>query len=481
MNGRAGGDPGGQAREARAGRVPGRGEGGPTLRRSGVSSRLFASPGTRIVAEIKARSPSAGEILRGADGKLESFALHYRRGRAAAISVVTEEDYFGGKPEWVPRAKSLSGLPVLMKDFVISERQLDFAVSLGADAVLLIVRALTADELAALSRGAAERGLAVVVEAHDAEEIRRAAAVHPDVLGVNARDLATFATDRRRARRAGERDSGGARAAGGKRDPVARGRRGFDCRRVRRFSGRGGAPPRRGSGRGAAEPARMTDVKICGLTRPEDVAAACELGAALLGFNFVASSPRRLTVARARQVARAAAPGVGRVGRSSRTERAAMRRAVAEVPLDYVQLHRPVTAEDDWSSGPCRSSPPCESRSGLEGVPPDAVLSLCGGLLWDSSSGKGLRPDWDRVPPPKSLPVPAVRRRRARRRDGGRVIRRPQPVRGGRGVRRGERARNQGSREAGAVLRGRPGGRCRAELRGEATSASTAGASRPRP
>ena len=153
-------------------------------------------PGTRIVAEIKARSPSAGEILPGADGKIESFALYYRRGRAAAISVVTEEDFFGGKPEWMPRAKSISGLPVLMKDFVIAEGQLDFAVSLGADAVLLIVRALSDEELAALRRGAAERGLAAVVEGHDAEEIRRAAAVGPDVLGVNARNLATFATDR---------------------------------------------------------------------------------------------------------------------------------------------------------------------------------------------------------------------------------------------------------------------------------------------
>ncbi|MEX0881023.1 MAG: indole-3-glycerol-phosphate synthase, partial [Thermoanaerobaculia bacterium] len=140
-------------------------------------------------------SPSAGEILHGADGKIESFALLYRRGRAAAISVVTEEDFFGGRPEWVPRAKSISGLPVLMKDFVVSERQLDFAVSLGADAVLLIVRALSDEELAALRRGAKERGLAAVVEAHDAAQIRRAAAADPDVLGVNARDLSTFSTD----------------------------------------------------------------------------------------------------------------------------------------------------------------------------------------------------------------------------------------------------------------------------------------------
>jgi len=152
-------------------------------------------PGVRIIAEIKHRSPSAGEIVHGADGKVESFALAYRRGHAAAISVVTEEKFFGGNPEWIPRARRISGLPVLMKDFILSERQLDFAAALGADAVLLIVRALQPPELAALVFGARQRGLATIVEAHGAEEIPAAADVAPDVLGVNARDLENFTTD----------------------------------------------------------------------------------------------------------------------------------------------------------------------------------------------------------------------------------------------------------------------------------------------
>jgi indole-3-glycerol phosphate synthase len=153
-------------------------------------------PGTRIIAEFKAQSPSAGVLLSNAASKVESFALHYRRGRAAAISVVTEEDHFGGDPSWLPRVKAISGLPVLMKDFFFDERQLDFAASLGADAVLLIVRALgDGDVLPRLRRAAGDRGLAVVIEAHGAVEIRHAAAVAPDVLGVNARDLATFRTD----------------------------------------------------------------------------------------------------------------------------------------------------------------------------------------------------------------------------------------------------------------------------------------------
>ncbi len=152
-------------------------------------------PGTRIIAEFKARSPSAGEILANPDGMVESFALHYRRGHAAAISVVIEQDHFGGNPEWLVRMKTMSGLPVLMKDFIIAERQLDFALSLGADAILLIVRALPERDLVRLRAGAQERGLAVVVEAHGAVEIRQAAALSPDVLGVNARDLTSFQTD----------------------------------------------------------------------------------------------------------------------------------------------------------------------------------------------------------------------------------------------------------------------------------------------
>jgi indole-3-glycerol phosphate synthase len=174
---------------APAGAPPQRPSDGPGFIRS------LREPGVRIIAEIKRRSPSAGEIVRDADGRLETIALEYRRGHAAALSVVTEEDHFGGKPDWLPRAKRISGLPALMKDFIVSERQLDFALGLGADAVLLIVRALGDAELARLSEGARQRGLATVVEAHDAEEIHRAAAVAPDVLGVNARDLATFSTD----------------------------------------------------------------------------------------------------------------------------------------------------------------------------------------------------------------------------------------------------------------------------------------------
>lgn len=170
---------------------------GPAARPTDGAAFLASlrAPGLRIIAEFKAKSPSAGQILTSPETKVESFALFYRRGHAAAISVVTEEDHFGGDPGWLPRIKAFSGLPVLMKDFIFDERQLDFAAALGADAVLLIVRALGEKNLARLRAAARERKLAAVVEAHGALEIRQAAAVEPDVIGVNARDLATFSTD----------------------------------------------------------------------------------------------------------------------------------------------------------------------------------------------------------------------------------------------------------------------------------------------
>ena len=135
-------------------------------------------------------------ILPDADARIEEIARAYRRGGAAAISVVIEQDFFGGDPAWLPRVKAASGLPVLMKDFVVDEAQLEFAVSLGADAVLLIAAALDDARLERLYTAACSARLAVLVEAHDEAEIRRAAALGAGLVGVNARNLATFEVDR---------------------------------------------------------------------------------------------------------------------------------------------------------------------------------------------------------------------------------------------------------------------------------------------
>ncbi len=167
----------------------------PKVGPSPQGERFLASlrqPGARIIAEIKAKSPSAGEIVRDCGGKVETLALAYRRGHAAAISVVTEREYFGGDPDWIARAKRISGLPVLMKDFVVEEGQLDFAVSHGADAVLLIASILDESALRRLREGAEGRGMAALVETHSGNEIERAIAAGASIVGVNARDLKDF-------------------------------------------------------------------------------------------------------------------------------------------------------------------------------------------------------------------------------------------------------------------------------------------------
>ena len=167
----------------------------PDAAARGNGDRFLASlrqPGRRIIAEIKRRSPSAGEIFENADHRLETLALAYRRGHAAAISVVTERDFFGGDPGWVARAAKISGLPVLMKDFVVAPEQIAFAAECGADAVLLIAAVLVPGRLADLVAAAGASGLAAVVEAHDAHEVRAAAASGAPVIGVNARDLRDF-------------------------------------------------------------------------------------------------------------------------------------------------------------------------------------------------------------------------------------------------------------------------------------------------
>ncbi len=149
----------------------------------------------------------------------------------------------------------------------------------------------------------------------------------------------------------------------------------------------------------------MTEVKICGLTRAEDVAAACELGAAILGFNFVPSSPRRISAARARAIGAAAPPETLRAGVFDDAGPEEIARAIDQADLQIVQLHRRVTSEDiDALSD--RVVPAVRMEAGRGGLPPEEVLARCRWVLWDSSGGRGLAADWDMVDRAGPLPVP---------------------------------------------------------------------------
>jgi len=255
-----------------------------------------------VIAEIKHRSPSAGVLVPDAGRRIEEIARAYRRGGAAALSVVVEQDFFGGDPSWLPRAKAASGLPVLMKDFVVDEAQLDVALGLGADAVLLIVAALSDADLARLHAAARSRGLAVLVEAHDEAEIGRALGVSPGILGVNARDLASFHVDLGAAAALGRTipegvlrvAESGVKAAA---DVVALGEAGYGAFLVGESLLRASDPAAALRSLRGRNP---TEVKICGVTREEDVELCLREGVDWIGLVFAAGSPRKVTDERGR-------------------------------------------------------------------------------------------------------------------------------------------------------------------------------------
>ncbi|MFN3413253.1 MAG: indole-3-glycerol phosphate synthase TrpC [Thermoanaerobaculum sp.] len=147
-------------------------------------------PGVRIIAEVKKRSPSAGVLRNPVEPA--GLARAYQQGGAAAISVVTEPQYFGGASGWVAEVKHATNLPVLQKDFFSRPEHLAHGLASGADAVLLIARMLPGALLSEMVACCQELGLEPLVETHDEEDVQRALDAGATLVGVNSRDLATF-------------------------------------------------------------------------------------------------------------------------------------------------------------------------------------------------------------------------------------------------------------------------------------------------
>lgn len=160
---------------------------------AGLRAALRACSGVAVIAEIKRMSPSKGLIR--ADFDAEKIALAYQAAGAAAISVLTDEKFFGGSLEILRQVRAAVETPLLRKDFVIDAYQIDEARVVGADAVLLIVAALSDADLAALHAHASGLELDVLVEVHDEAELDRALAIGSMLIGVNNRDLKSFDVD----------------------------------------------------------------------------------------------------------------------------------------------------------------------------------------------------------------------------------------------------------------------------------------------
>ena len=160
-----------------------------------------ARDGIAVISEIKRRSPSKGDLFAGLDPAV--LVRQYSDGGASCVSVLTDEEFFGGSADDLRAAREACALPVLRKDFTVSQRDVLDARIMGADCLLLIAAALDRNELEEFHALAVEVGLDVLVEVHDEAELAIAIDVGATLIGVNQRDLVTFAVDHERARRMG--------------------------------------------------------------------------------------------------------------------------------------------------------------------------------------------------------------------------------------------------------------------------------------
>jgi indole-3-glycerol phosphate synthase/phosphoribosylanthranilate isomerase len=250
----------------------------------------LAGPGLAAIAEVKRRSPSAGDLRPGADPA--TLTAEFERAGAAAVSILVDER-FGGSVDDLRAARQAAGLPLLAKGFFREPGDLAALREAGADAVLLLLRDLDDDEASLLMRAAQGLGLDALVEAHDADELRRAVELGADPIGINARDLDTFAIDRRAQLELVESapddrvvvaESGIAARAHGAEAELA----GAQAVLVGSALMRAPDPSAK-----LAELISRPLVKVCGLTRDEDVATASAAGADLAGFVLAEETPRR--------------------------------------------------------------------------------------------------------------------------------------------------------------------------------------------
>jgi indole-3-glycerol phosphate synthase/phosphoribosylanthranilate isomerase len=250
----------------------------------------LAQPGLRAIAEVKRRSPSMGDLRPDADPA--QLAAAFAAAGAAAISVLVDER-FAGTVDDLRAARAATDAPLIGKGFFSTEDHLRELRDAGADAVLLILRDLDDATTARLLAYATELGMDALVEAHDDDELQRAIALQAPVIGVNARDLATFSIDRRKQLEL---------VARAPRDVIVIAESGVYTRAQGAAAELAGADAILvgSSLMQAPDPAAKLRellsrplVKVCGLTRQEDVDAAVEAGADLLGFILAKETPRR--------------------------------------------------------------------------------------------------------------------------------------------------------------------------------------------
>jgi tryptophan synthase beta chain len=319
-----------------------------------IAERL-ARPGLHLIAEVKRRSPSVGDIAAHANPAAQARA--YEAGGAAAISVLCEPHWFGGSVTDLIAVRRAVGIPVLAKEFVVDERQLPMLRSAGADMVLLLASILPARKLARFAGLARELGLEPLVEVHDERELDAALATPARLIGLNNRNLRSLEVDpehclRLRPLVPDERLVVGESGVTEARTLVGWRAAGLDAALVGEALMRAADPEAAArafvtAGRVPHDPAaeaRQPLVKICGVTAVEGVMAAIRAGADAIGLNLVAGTPRCLSLAEASYLAaqaRAATPADRRpqiVIVTANASPSEIDAAIAAINPDAVQL-----------------------------------------------------------------------------------------------------------------------------------------------
>lgn len=295
----------------------------------------LTSNSLNIIGEIKPSSPSAGKLLK--DGQLDAILEVYKR-QCAAISVLTDEKFFGGSFELLSYVKQKTGLPVLCKDFIVSEKQITLAKQHGADAVLLIAKILTEAELISLFEESKRQALVAVVEVNNQSDIAKVNSIEAEIVLINNRDLDTMQIDLETTARL---------ATALKPDAIIISASGIKSRNdiqnlsntTRNFLIGTSLMQSPSLENQLKEFKRDTKVKVCGITKPEDALMAVASGADYIGLIFAQSSPRTVDLETARELRIAIGKNAKVVGVFQNQEIAYVNGVAEDLDLDYIQLH----------------------------------------------------------------------------------------------------------------------------------------------
>ena len=322
-----------------------------------LRSALSRQDRVNIIAEIKRASPSKGVINDAID--VRDLAKSYQAGGAAAISVLTEQDFFKGSLEDLVAVRDAVSLPILRKDFVVDEYQIYESAAAGADAILLIVAALNADHISRYLRIARdELGMDAIVEVHDLDELAIAIAAGADIIGVNNRNLSTFDVSldvsrhmiKSKPKNALMIAESGISTANEISELKGLGYDGFLIGESLMRSGNDAGLELltligRNVKASAADLAiehterKKVKVKICGITNIDDARHAARSGADELGFNFYEKSPRYIDPKVAAELIRQLPENVVKVGLFVNSPAKQVAEIAASVGLDVIQLH----------------------------------------------------------------------------------------------------------------------------------------------